>query len=200
MENLLSKLTGIFAQAPNKVLKLKKVVLAALFGISLFLFHSIYQYTEFDLSSEAFIDQDSSAQIALDEFRRQFGSDRSIYLIYKPADGDVFSRKSLSTIQKLTLQLENWQDLDPKMFPNVDLNELKHIRRVQSLSNLQIQSSIGDTLISRRIVPRQLPEAQVGLEKIRMTALNEPDYISAFYAEDGSFGALCCKRILALCQ
>ena len=190
MENLLLKLTGIFAQAPNRVLEFKQTILAALALVSLFLFHAIYEHTEFDLSSEAFIDQEGSAQIALDEFRRQFGSDRSVFLIYKPADGDVFSRKSLSTIQELTTQLENWQDLDPEMFPNIDLNELKHIRRVQSLSNLQIQSSSGDTLISRRIVPRQLPETQAGLQAIKQIALEETDFISAFYAKDGSFGAL----------
>jgi predicted RND superfamily exporter protein len=190
MENLLLKLTGIFAQAPNRVLEFKQTILAALTLVSLFLFHAIYEQTEFDLSSEAFIDQEGSAQIALDEFRRQFGSDRSVFLIYKPADGDVFSRKSLSTIQELTTKLENWQDLDPEMFPNIDLNELKHIRRVQSLSNLQIQSSSGDTLISRRIVPRQLPETQAGLQAIKQIALEETDFISAFYAKDGSFGAL----------
>ncbi|MBQ45800.1 MAG: hypothetical protein CMK37_09120, partial [Porticoccaceae bacterium] len=190
MENLLLKLTGIFAQAPNRVLEFKQTILAALTLVSLFLFHAIYEQTEFDLSSEAFIDQEGSAQIALDEFRRQFGSDRSVFLIYKPADGDVFSRKSLSTIQELTTKLENWQDLDPEMFPNIDLNELKHIRRVQSLSNLQIQSSSGDTLISRRIVPRQLPGTQAGLQAIKQIALEETDFISAFYAKDGSFGAL----------
>ena len=190
MENLLLKLTGIFAQAPNRVLEFKQTILAALTLVSLFLFNAIYEQTEFDLSSEAFIDQEGSAQIALDEFRRQFGSDRSVFLIYKPADGDVFSRKSLSTIQELTTKLENWQDLDPEMLPNIDLNELKHIRRVQSLSNLQIQSSSGDTLISKRIVPRQLPETQAGLQAIKQIALEETDFISAFYANDGSFGAL----------
>lgn len=190
MENLLLKLTSIFATVPSRVLEFKKTILAALTVISLFLFYAIYQHTEFDLSSEAFMDQESSAQVALDEFRRQFGSDRSIFLIYRPADGDVFSRKSLITLQKLTTQLENWQDLDPLMYPNVDLNELKHIRRVQSLSNLQIQSSRGDTLISSRIVPRELPKTQADLDFIRQVALRETDYISAFYAKDGSFGAL----------
>ena len=190
MENLLLKLTSIFATVPSRVLEFKKTILAALTVISLFLFYAIYQHTEFDLSSEAFMDQESSAQVALDEFRRQFGSDRSIFLIYRPADGDVFSRKSLITLQKLTTQLENWQDLDPLMYPNVDLNELKHIRRVQSLSNLQIQSSSGDTLISSRIVPRELPKTQADLDFIRQVALRETDYISAFYAKDGSFGAL----------
>ena len=101
MENLLLKLTGIFSQAPNRVLEFKQTILAALTLLSLFLFHAIYEHTEFDLSSEAFIDQEGSAQIALDEFRRQFGSDRSIFLIYKPADGDVsvsYTHLTLPTI------------------------------------------------------------------------------------------------------
>ena len=154
MEKLLLSLTDIFAAAPSTVLRFKRAILIILTLVSLIMFYSMATRTSFDLSSEAFLNEESPAQQALEEFRRQFGSDRSVYLIYKPADGDVFSTDSLSALQGLTDTLENWQDLDSLKYPDVDLRELIHIRRVQSLTNLRVQNSVGDALISERLVPK----------------------------------------------
>ena len=107
-------------------------------------------------SPEAFMEEKSPSHLGLEEFRRQFGSDRSVFIIYKPKDGNVFSRDSLHAIQKLTQKLENWQDLDPSEFPNADLGELGHVRRVISLANIRSLNSKDDTLMSERIVPRYL--------------------------------------------
>ncbi|MDE0786537.1 MAG: MMPL family transporter [Porticoccaceae bacterium] len=190
MEKLLLSLTDIFAAAPGTVLKFKRAILIILTLVSLIMFYSMATRTTFDLSSEAFLNEESPAQQALEEFRRQFGSDRSVYLIYKPADGDVFSTDSLSALQGLTDTLENWQDLDSLKYPDVDLRELIHIRRVQSLTNLRVQNSVGDALISERLVPKIIPTSQKELNRIKALAMSEPDYISSFYAADGSFGAL----------
>ncbi|MDB2566883.1 MMPL family transporter, partial [Porticoccaceae bacterium] len=190
MEKLLLKLTDLFAQAPGAVLRFKVLVLSSLIAVSIAMGFAIANLTVFNLSSESFMQEDSPAQLALEEFRRQFGSDRSVFIIYEPADGDVFSRKSLTELQKLTNDLENWQELDPKDFPDVDLQQLLHIRRVQSLANLLVQTSVDDTLSSSRILPKQLPETQSELDEIKTRALAEKDYVSGFYAMDGSFAAI----------
>ncbi|MBT4213302.1 MAG: MMPL family transporter, partial [Porticoccaceae bacterium] len=190
MEKLLLKLTDLFAQAPGAVLRFKVLVLSSLIAVSIAMGFAIANLTVFNLSSESFMQEDSPAQLALEEFRRQFGSDRSVFIIYEPADGDVFSRKSLTELQKLTNDLENWQDLDPEDFPDVDLQQLLHIRRVQSLANLLVQTSVNDTLSSSRILPKQLPETQSELDEIKIRALAEKDYVSGFYAKDGSFAAI----------
>ena len=190
MERLLLSFTEIFAAAPAIVLRFKRSILIILTLMSVVMFYSMATRTSFDLSTEAFMNKESPAQQALDEFRRQFGSDRSVYLIYKPKDGDVFSVDSLTALQSLTHDLENWADLDNSQFPDIDLRELVHLRRVQSLTNLRVQTSVGDTLISKRIVPKQLPLDQTGLSEMKARALSEPDYVSSFYAADGSYGAL----------
>ena len=184
MERLLLSFTEIFAAAPAIVLRFKRSILIILTLMSVVMFYSMATRTSFDLSTEAFMNKESPAQQALDEFRRQFGSDRSVYLIYKPKDGDVFSVDSLTALQSLTHDLENWADLDNSQFPDIDLRELIHLRRVQSLTNLRVQTSVGDTLISKRIVPKQLPLDQTGLSEIKARALSEPDYVSSFYAAD----------------
>ena len=190
MEKLLLKLTDLFAQAPSAVLRFKVLVLSSLIAVSIAMGFAIANLTVFNLSSESFMQEDSPAQLALEEFRRQFGSDRSVFIIYEPADGDVFSRKSLTELQKLTNDLQNWQDLDPKDFPDVDLQQLLHIRRVQSLANLLVQTNVDDTLSSSRILPKQLPGTQSELDEIKTRALAEKDYVSGFYSMDGSFAAI----------
>ncbi|HCL73398.1 MAG TPA: hypothetical protein DIC58_11230, partial [Gammaproteobacteria bacterium] len=62
----------------------------------------IYTRTELDMTTDSFLDQEDPSMMALNEYRRQFGSDDSVFLVYRAKDGDVFSRESLLAIQQLT--------------------------------------------------------------------------------------------------
>ena len=190
MEKILLTLTELFAKTPNVILNYKKQVLTSLALISAFLFYGIFSLTVFDMSSDSFLEEENPAQIALDEFRRQFGGDESVMLIYSPRDGNVFSRRSLTAVQQLTDDLVNWRDLDRTEYPEILWEELSHVRRIQSLGNVRIQESVGDTLRSDRLIPRQLPNSETELQELRVKALNEQDYIGAFYSEDGAYGAI----------
>ena len=190
MEKILLSFTDIFARTPSWVLRFKRSILLGLTVITLIMFYGISSRTVFNLSSEAFMQDESSAQVALDEFRRQFGSDRAVFIIYKPTDGDVFSVESLTALQKLTLDLENWQTLDRDKFSEVDLDELIHIRRVQSLANIRLQESVGDALLSGRLLPKTLPASEEELEALKTRAMAQPDYVSSFYSEDGGYGGI----------
>ena len=190
MEKILLTLTELFAKTPNVILNYKKQVLTSLALISAFLFYGIFNLTVFDMSSDSFLEEENPAQVALDEFRRQFGGDESVMLIYSPQDGNVFSRRSLTAVQQLTDDLVNWRDLDRTEYPEILWEELSHVRRIQSLGNVRIQESVGDTLRSDRLIPRQLPNSETELQELRVKALNEQDYIGAFYSEDGAYGAI----------
>ena len=190
MEKILLTLTELFAKTPNVILNYKKQVLTSLALISAFLFYGIFNLTVFDMSSDSFLEEENPAQVALDEFRRQFGGDESVMLIYSPQDGNVFSRTSLTAVQQLTDDLVNWRDLDRTEYPEILWEELSHVRRIQSLGNVRIQESVGDTLRSDRLIPRQLPNSETELQELRVKALNEQDYIGAFYSEDGAYGAI----------
>ena len=190
MEKILLTLTELFAKTPNVILNYKKQVLTSLALISAFLFYGIFSLTVFDMSSDSFLEEENPAQVALDEFRRQFGGDESVMLIYSPRDGNVFSRRSLTAVQQLTDDLVNWRDLDRTEYPEILWEELSHVRRIQSLGNVRIQESVGDTLRSDRLIPRQLPNSETELQELRVKALNEQDYIGAFYSEDGAYGAI----------
>jgi hypothetical protein len=190
MDKFLFGLTAVFAKIPNRVLRSKRLVLIVLTLVSIGMFYAMATRTVFDLSSESFMQDESPAQIALDEFRRQFGSDRSVFIIYKPTDGDVFSTQSLTAMQQLTLDLENWQSLDRAKFPGVDLDQLIHIRRVKSLANIRLQESVGDALLSGRLLPKALPETAEDLNSFKARAMAQPDYVSSFYSKDGGYGGI----------
>ena len=196
MEKLLITLSDAFAQVPNRVLRYKHFVLTGLIVISLLMVWGIFTRTELDMTTDSFLDQEDPSMLALNEYRRQFGSDDSVFLVYRAKDGDVFSRESLLAIQQLTDDLRYWQQLRPEDYPDaingidLDFNELNHVRRVQSIANLRFQENQGDTLLSNRLVPEQLPESDDELAAIKTRALNQQDYLLAFYSADARYGAV----------
>lgn len=196
MEKLLITLSDAFAQVPNRVLRYKHFVLSGLIVISLLMVWGIFTRTELDMTTDSFLDQEDPSMLALNEYRRQFGSDDSVFLVYRAKDGDVFSRESLLAIQQLTDDLRYWQQLRPEDYPDaingidLDFNELNHLRRVQSIANLRFQENQGDTLLSNRLVPEQLPESDDELAAIKTRALNQQDYLLAFYSADARYGAV----------
>ncbi len=196
MENILLSLSEAFARAPNKVLKFKTFVLTGLVVITAMMVVGIFTRTELDMTTDSFLDQEDPSMLALNEYRRQFGSDDSVFLVYRAKDGDVFSHESLTAIQQLTDDLRFWQELDPADYPEaingipLDFEELNHIRRVQSIANIRYQRNEGDTLLSNRLVPVEIPESAEELAEIKARALAEEDYLLAFYSADTRYGAL----------
>ncbi|MDA9367110.1 hypothetical protein N9R40_00475, partial [bacterium] len=119
MEKILLDLTKFFAKTPSLALKFKRYILLGLAVISVFLFYGIFTLTIFDVSSDSFLEDENPAQVALDEFRRQFGGDDSVLLIYRPQDDNIFSRNSLIAVQQLTDDLMNWRELDRNYYPEI---------------------------------------------------------------------------------
>ena len=196
MEKTLLSLTDAFAQAPYKVLKYKSFVLAGLIVMTSIMVYGIYTRTSLDMTIDSFLNDADPATIALDEFREQFGSDESVFLVYRAKDGNVFSRESMEAAQQLTDDLRNWQSLDRSQYPEsingitLEWEELNHIRRVRSIANLRYQQSVGDSLLSNRLVPSSLPIENEELGQIRGNALSQEDYLLAFYSEDTEYGAI----------
>ncbi|RZO73104.1 MAG: hypothetical protein EVA69_06925, partial [OM182 bacterium] len=174
----------------------KQFVLTGLIVISAMMVWGIYTRTELDMTTDSFLDQEDPSMMALNEYRRQFGSDDSVFLVYRAKDGDVFSRESLLAIQQLTDDLRYWQQLDPADYPEsingiaLDFDELNHVRRVQSITNIRYQENEGDTLLSNRLVPQQIPQSAEELAAIKARAMEQEDYLLAFYSADARYAAV----------
>lgn len=196
MDSFLLGLSEFFERLPDRVLGARNFVLTGVVVISILMIWGIFTRTEMDLSTDAYLDETDPAIAALDEYRRQFGSDDSVLLVYRALDGDVFSRESLTAVQRLTDDLRNWQDLDPADYPAVitnvpvDFNELNHIRRVQSIANVRFQRNEGDTLLSLRLVPAELPESDEELAQIKARALAQEDLVGMMYSANAEYGMI----------
>ena len=196
MESFLLEISAFFANMPVRIVKARRLVLGTIIALTLFFVFGIATLTRFDMTTDSFLDSEDPSILALNEYRRQFGSDDSVFLVYEARDGDVFSRQSLSAIQALTEDLQNWDTLNREDYPRqirgtlIDFDELKHIRRVQSIATLRVQKNEGDTLLSQRLVPGLLPDSEAELAEIKAAALAEQDYLLGFYSADARYGAL----------
>ncbi|MCH7817007.1 MAG: hypothetical protein IIC60_10615, partial [Proteobacteria bacterium] len=196
MGNILLSVSDAFAAAPYKVLRFKNFILTGLVVITAVMIFGIFTRTSLDMTMESFLPEGDPAMAALNQFREQFGSDDSVFLVYRAKDGNIFSRESLEAAQQLTNDLRNWESLDRSAYPEsisgirLDWDELNHIRRVRSIANLRYQESVGDSLLSNRLVPNQLPSDEDQLGQIRGKALSLEDYMLAFYSEDTEYGAI----------
>ena len=195
MENINLETNSFFAKVPNNIVKYKWLVLLFIVLTSVFMAIGAFTRTNISTAQNSFLDADNPAIMALDKFRQQFGSDDSVLLVYRPKDGDIFSKQSLLAVRALTDDLENWENLDLKKYQLktgevIKLDDLKHIRRVKSLTNLRIQTATGDTLRSDRLIPKNIPDDPANLAKLKQTALAQEDYKLAFYSADGQYGAV----------
>ena len=64
---------------------------------------------EMDMSLESWFDNDDPTKISLDNYRKQFGSDDGIYVVYKAKDGNVFSEESIKTIRDFHEELDSFR-------------------------------------------------------------------------------------------
>lgn len=196
MESSLLALSGWFSRLPAWMVRRRLAILGVVTAITVVMIWAASTLTRLDMTIDSFIDQDDPAISALNSFRSQFGSDDSVYLVYQAHDGDVFSAQSLRAVQTLTERLSNADNLAPSDFPRsvngqpVDLGEMEHIRRVESITTLRIQRGTEDTLLSERLVPPQIPDDPAQLDAIRARAMQEEDFRLAFWSADGHFGAL----------
>jgi len=102
MDKTLLSLSRFFALIPLWILRARWPVLIILISSTVFMGYGAATRTTLDMTIDSFIDQDDPAIAALNEFREQFGSDDSVFLVYRALDGDVFSAQSLRAAQALT--------------------------------------------------------------------------------------------------
>lgn len=181
MNSTLVRFNDAFGRLPNWALAWRWPILAigllatlaALYGSS-----KIY----FDNTYESWFDQDDPALIAMDRFREQFGSDDSVFLVYRAKDGNVFSQQSLAGVAQLIAQLE-----EARHQPD---SELARIQRIQGLTNVRIQRSTEDALISEPLVPTAIPSDPVELERIQQLALAQDSLRLMYFSDNLSYGAI----------
>ena len=168
MKDLLLSLNLYFGAVPGRLRPHRwKIVLFAICA-SLFLSVSLFTRFEMDVTFDSWFDDNDPVIEALDEFRRQFGSDDGLFIVYEPKDGNVFSAQSLALIQQLTDEFDDWEDKSDLTQEQIDA--FNHIQRVQSLTNIRVQVNDQDTLLSNKLVPDTVPTDPAALADIAAIA------------------------------
>jgi predicted RND superfamily exporter protein len=120
------------------------------------------QFLTFTNDYRIFFGEDNPQLLAFEELQDTYSKNDNVMLLLVPADGKVFSNKTLQAVAWLTERA--W--------------ETPHSSRVESLTNYQHTSAIEDDLLVEDLAfePGNLSDAE--LAKIREIALNEPVLIN----------------------
>lgn len=185
MKGVFHRLGNRFEVLPAWARKRRKRIWAGFFLLIVAAIPGALQF-HMDLSDEQFFHSSDEVRQAYDHFRAQFGSDDTLYLVYKAKDGDVFSHASLKAVHDLEEALLNYR---LKLAPG-QTSPLNHMVGITSIVNAPYLEPSDNALISRPFVGNRIPTDQAELATLRATALHHPDYPNAYVSPDGKYGAL----------
>ena len=194
MKNLLLTINNYFASVPDRLRPWRWWILCLVLVLTVLMTVGISRFT-LDVTFDSWFSDNDPVLKALDDFRQQFGSDDSLFLVYEAKDGDVFSAHSLQLIDELTQNLEQWDQISAADLQRLGLDEVKisalsHIKRVQSLTNVRVELHEEDTLRSQRLIPQPTNISAAEIAASRALALQQRNLPLFLFSRDYRFGAL----------
>ena len=191
MQRLIAALNGFFEQAPARLLPWRYWVLVVFLCSTGYMTYLMMTRFQMDMSLESWFQSDDPAKVSLDRFRKTFGSDDGVYLVYEAHDKDVFSETSIITLKTLITELEQARSnpLDSHS-PKASQSQLSRIQRIDSLYNARYQLATGDTLISRKLLSDDFPNTSKEREARREIALSQDSFKLAYFSKDYRFGGI----------
>ncbi|MDE0987499.1 MAG: hypothetical protein OSA02_08265, partial [Schleiferiaceae bacterium] len=174
MKTFLFSLSDFFESVPNYIRPWRWWIITFVLASTLFMGVGSTRFV-IDVTVDSWFSEDDPVLQSLDEFRNQFGSDDGLFIVYEAKDGDVFSVDSLRLIDQLTTSLSRWQEIPQTRLNNAGITpdlalELNHIKRVQSLTNVRIQTHDSDTLSSPWLIQNLIMDKDE-TKQIKVTAM-----------------------------
>ena len=117
-----------------------------------------------------FFSEENPKLQAFEAMQNTYTKTDNVLFVISPKDGDVFTPKTLETVEWLTK--EAWQ--------------IPYSLRVDSISNYQHTEAEGDDLMVANLVEDAMQLSSEQLKKIRRVALNEPLLRNRLIAPDGA--------------
>jgi predicted RND superfamily exporter protein len=185
MNKLLSALTAYFETVPDRLRPKKGLIWIVFIALTVFAAFGL-QRTEFDMTMEGWFSDDDPMKVALDEFHAEFGSDDGVFIVYKPADGDVFSPASLKAVKGIREDLLSFR----LRLQDGETSALEHIVRINALVNATVLTTEEDSLVSRQLVGRHIPTSQLEVDQIRATAEAQKNFPLLYFSRDAKYGGI----------
>ena len=127
-----------------------------------------------DTDGRVFMADDNPDKILLDRFEQEFAKDDNLAIIVKPADGNVFTPRTLGAVGDLTEELWN----------------LPYVRLVNSITRFQNTYADGDMMVVEDLVPDPQTVTPEEAAAARDTALDRIEIINSLISADGSATAI----------
>ena len=187
-------LAEYFSNIPSRVRPYRYFGLALFIGSTLFFAVGIPKF-QLDSSLETWLPKGDPSIKALEKFKTQFGSDDGVFIVYRAKDNNIFSPSSLTSLRKLTQDLENWNELNLNELglEEGEIQGLSRILDVQSLANERYEIDEGESLISRYIIPKNSEITGDLAKKISEISLNQKSLKLLMFSEDATFGGIVLK-------
>ncbi|MEO5367593.1 MAG: efflux RND transporter permease subunit [Magnetococcus sp. WYHC-3] len=127
------------------------------------------RFLKFETDYRVFFSADNPQLLAFNELERTFTKNDNVLLVLAPKSGEVFSRETLAAVVDITR--EGWN--------------LPFSTRVDSLSNFQHTTAVGDDLVVADLVEDPASLTPDDLQRIREVAMREPNLVRRLVAPAG---------------
>ncbi len=182
VNQILLGVTNGMARIPDYIRDNRKKALLSLILLTLF-FGAGIPKIKLDMSMEAFFREGDPTLHDFNVFKYLFGSDQFLMLMFKPADGDVFSAESLNNLKALEDELN-----EKRLGADTPLNRITRVRSIYSSDFLE---ATDEALINRKFIGEErLPLNQAESDALRQLAMKQKDYPGQLFSRDSELGIL----------
>lgn len=119
---------------------------------------------------KVYFDEGNTQLMASEKLGDDYSQSDNLLFVIAPKSGNVFSKDTLATVQKLTK--ESWQ--------------IPYSTRVDSITNFQNSYAEDDDLIIEDLVGDLTSMSAADIQAIKSTALNEPNLINRLISDDAA--------------
>ncbi len=175
----------VFANLPDALRNRRWVVWTLFLSITVFCFMGISR-NNFDMTLDSWFSDTDPVKLALNSFKDQFGSDDTVYLIYHPKDGDLFSKKSLTAVEGIRDELLHSQGKTSSKERTMN----SHITRVDTLASAKILTTEDGALVARRFLSGKFPETEAQKAALQKEALAQKTFPLYYFSKDFQYGAI----------
>jgi len=132
------------------------------------------RFLTFNNDYHIFFDEDNPQVLAFDALQEKYTKDDNVFIVIQSENGKVFTRETLSAIEKLEQQA--WQT--------------PYSARVDALSNYQHTRSEGDDMYVENLFSDAKNKSDTELQQIKEIALNEPLLLNRLINKEASITAV----------
>ena len=185
MAVFLDKLNRNFELLPEKLQPWRWWILGLYILLMLFLASGIPRFS-FTWANDEMFGKNDPVQKSLDRIKELFGGTTALPMIYRPVDGDLFSKRSLQALQKTHRLLDQAHE-DYSDNPE---NPLSLLKDTESLINTTFIEVEGDSIRFRDFIGEDVLKEDIKSNELRDTAMKEPDYRQVLISDNGEYGML----------